>query len=107
MPGAPVEVVSIGNRIWAATTCVNVSEVIPSARACAKASSRFGPIVPAVPASASVWQTPQAWVKSCFPVPWLPPSEYPPVPHPESASTRRRRADGAHEGGDPHGARVY
>ncbi len=30
-------------------------------------SSRFGPIVPDVPASESVWQVPQDWVKICLP----------------------------------------
>ena len=63
MPGAPVEVFVIGNLIWVATTCVNVADVMPASRAWANASSRFGPIVPLVPASASVWQPPQAWMK--------------------------------------------
>ncbi len=72
MPGAPVEVSVIGYRIWLATTCVNVADVIPASRACAKASSRFGPIVPFVPASASAWHPPHAWTKSFLPPPWLP-----------------------------------
>jgi hypothetical protein len=54
IPGAPVEVVVIGNRIWFATTWAKVADVMPAARDCSNASSRFGPIVPAVPASASV-----------------------------------------------------
>ncbi len=57
----------IGYWICVATTWVNVSEVIPASRACAKASSRFGPTVPFVPASASVWQPPHAWTKSFLP----------------------------------------
>ena len=63
---------SIGNLICVATTCVNVSDVIPASRACANASSRFGPTLPFVPASANVWQPPHAWMNSFLPAPWLP-----------------------------------
>ena len=31
------------------------------------AKSRFGPIAPVVPASASVWHEPQPWTKSSLP----------------------------------------
>ena len=69
MPGAPVEVSVIGNLICVATTWVNVSDVIPASRAWANASSRLGPIEPLVPASASVWHPPQAWMNSFLPDP--------------------------------------
>ena len=65
----------IGKRIWSTTTLVNVEFVIPSSRACANASSRFGPIVPAVPASARVWQPPQRLMKRSRPADWFPSSE--------------------------------
>ena len=76
----------IGNRICSRTTWMNVSVVIPSSRDCANASSRFGPIVPFVPASARVWQPPQALRKRSLPAAWLPLVEYPPVPQPASAN---------------------
>jgi hypothetical protein len=75
MPGEPVEVSSIGYLICCATTCAKVSFVIPSSRACAKASSRLGPMVPREPASERTWQSSQVESrKSCLPFPWLPPS---------------------------------
>src|SRR3970282_649406 len=81
IPGAPVEVFVIGYQIWSWTTWVNVSDVMPASRAWANASSRFGPMGPAVPASASVWQLPHALTKSCFPAPWLPSLVDSPLPH--------------------------
>ena len=50
-----------------------IGGLMPTSRACANASSRFGPTAPEVPASASVWHPPHACTKSCFPAPWLPP----------------------------------
>ena len=47
---------STANRIWPWTTLRIVDSLKPCARGPAKASSRFGPIFPCVPASASVWQ---------------------------------------------------
>src|SRR6266487_1023479 len=100
IPGAPVDGVVIGNMIWSCTTCVNVEDFIPASREAENALSRFGPIVPAVPASASVWQPPQDLTKSCLPEPWLPLLVYPPVPQPANANvattahaTRTRAAD--------------
>jgi hypothetical protein len=87
IPGAPVDVWLMGNLICVATTWMNVSEVMPASRACANASSRFGPTVPFVPASASVWQPPHACTKSFLPDPWLPELTYPPVPQPARATT--------------------
>src|SRR5438128_6192844 len=65
-------------------------------RSCAKASSRFGPIVPCVPAAASVWHEPHAafpalpFTNSSLPWSTSPPFEIPPVP--QAAPISRRLA---------------
>ena len=103
IPGAAVEGLDDREQDLLATTCVNVSDVIPASRDWAKASSRLGPIVPFVPASARVWQPPHAWRKSFLPAPWLPSLEYPPVPHP-TARVRVPRARHCDEYDGPHEA---
>ena len=57
------------SRIWSRTTFSIAVASKPCCRSARKASSRFGPIVPLVPAAASVWQA-EHWavpVKSFWP----------------------------------------
>ena len=53
--------------ICSRTSASNDESSKPSARGSMYASSRFGPIVPLVPASASVWQPPQVVMNSFLP----------------------------------------
>src|SRR5918992_1625656 len=67
---------------------------MPSARGCTNASSRLGPITPAVPASASTWQRPHLPGKSSLPrmrSP-VPSSESPTVPQPAVTRAATRSA---------------
>ncbi len=47
-------------RIWSSTTLAMLLSAKPCLRSYLKASSRSGPILPCVPASASVWQPPHS-----------------------------------------------
>src|SRR5688500_50151 len=61
-----------GRRIWSSVIWKNVLSSKPppaSERAARNASSRFGPTVPRVAASASVWQPPHCWTKRSRP--WI------------------------------------
>ena len=74
-------------RIWSRTMsrielCSN-----PCLRSDANASSRFGPILPWAPASASVWQPAHFWLKRVLPFDASPPVALPPVPQPAAMST--------------------
>jgi hypothetical protein len=54
MPGSPVGGSTTGYAIWPRTTSRTVLSSHPSFNTAANASSRFGPIVPCVPAASSV-----------------------------------------------------
>src|ERR1700761_5606465 len=56
-----------GLSTWALTTPSTVAPSMPTSRAAANASSRFGPIFAVVPACARVWQPPQSLVKRTRP----------------------------------------
>src|SRR5215208_4381395 len=82
--GGTVTETSGGAGYWICrrTTSRIVLSSTPSARDCAKASSRLGPIWPDVPAARSVWQPPHFSLKSCCPWLALPSAASPPVPQP-------------------------
>src|SRR5438552_5855780 len=79
-------------RIWSRTTWRMVLSLNPCWRSDANASSRFGPTLPVVPASASVWQTPHLATKSCFPLEAFVLRSTPPVPQPPATPAAKRAA---------------
>src|SRR5262245_27567996 len=56
-----------GLEICLSTIPLNVLCPSPSTRDCLKAASRLGPVVPVVPARASVWHAPHFSAKSTLP----------------------------------------
>src|SRR6185503_2046575 len=89
IPGSPDGGSTVGYAIWPRTTSrIVVSSKCWSTRTEWKASSRFGPITPFVPASARVWHEPQFSMNICFPAVALPGSSTrPSEPQPASASS--------------------
>src|SRR5215207_8608266 len=89
IPGSPDGGCSVGYAICPRTT----SRMVDSSKPCStrtewNASSRFGPITPFVPASASVWHEPQFATNICLPAVALPGSSTrPSEPQPASASS--------------------
>ena len=85
-PGLPSTSFVIGNRICSRTTWMKVSLVIPSSRACANASSRFGPdraVRPCVGERvAPAAGLEEERLAGCL----VAAREYPPVPQPASAN---------------------
>src|SRR5947209_4616698 len=61
----------------------------PWALSAAKASSRFGPIFPCVPASARVWQEPHLSLKSVLPAAASPDVTRPTAPQPAATAATR------------------
>ena len=87
IPGEPVLGSSTGYEIWSRTTARIVASPSPSWRACRNASSRFGPITPFEPASASTWHEPHcpSFRNSSLPRAASPPEVSPPEPQPVAA----------------------
>jgi len=94
MPVEPVDGSSTGYEIWPRTTDWIVRSPSPSARDWRNALSRFGPITPTVPASASTWHWPHLSLNSSLPrvVSPEPASGRPVVPQPVVANAAIRAA---------------